>query len=100
MGVELPTPAGDEPTMRFPYEEVATLDEAIAWIERPPLPAATLKKLEKGVLLTARCRQRRQGGARSDRTGMDRAAIRRLRGDHEGEVSLLTVWSGECRTTA
>ena len=54
MSVEFPTPKADEPTHRIPYEEVATIEEAVTWICRPPFPPETLKKLKKGVLLTAR----------------------------------------------
>ena len=54
MSVEFPTPQADEPTRRIPYEEVATIEEAVAWIRHPPFPPEILKKLKKGVLLTAR----------------------------------------------
>ena len=54
MSVEFPTPKADEPTHRIPYEEVATIEEAVAWIRHPPFPQEVLKKLKKGVLLTAR----------------------------------------------
>ena len=54
MSVEFPTPNADEPTYRVPYEEVRTIEEAVAWIRHPPFPPETLKKLKKGVLLTAR----------------------------------------------
>ena len=56
MSVEFPTPKADEPTHRIPYEEVRTIEEAVAWIRHPPFPPETLKKLKKGVLLTARMR--------------------------------------------
>ena len=54
MSVEFPTPKADAPTFRIPYEEVATIEEAVAWIRHPPFPPEALKKLKKGVLLTAR----------------------------------------------
>ena len=54
MSVEFPTPKADEPTHRIPYEEVQTIEEAVAWILHPPFPPEALKKLKKGVLLTAR----------------------------------------------
>ena len=54
MSVEFPTPQASERTHRIPYEEVPTIEEAVAWIRHPPFPPEILKKLKKGVLLTAR----------------------------------------------
>ena len=68
MSIEFPTPKADAPTFRIPYEKVPTIKEAVAWIRHPPFPPELLKKLKKGVLLTARMQAEwvRENGQRGE----------------------------------